>query len=104
MPTQAEAIEDQYHALVSEFALRPLKSEADLDSAVQVLNRLLDIGPSRRTEDQEDYMQVLGTLIHEYEQIHWPMPTDLEDREVLRLHHEACLAREREAGPLEDPF
>jgi len=103
MPTQARAIEEQYLSLVAEFPLRPLKSDADLDRAVEILNRLLDLGPSRRTEDQEDYMQVLGTLIHEYEQIHWPMPADLEDREVLRRHHEEWLAREREAGPLEDP-
>lgn len=103
MSTGARTTEDRYEALVGEFPLRPLKSEADLDRAVAMLNRLLDVGPDRRTEDQDDYLHVLGTLIHEYEQVHWPMDVDLEEQEVLRRHHEAWLAREREAGPLEDP-
>ena len=101
MPTHAQAIEKQYLALVSEFPLRPLKSESDLDRAVEMLNRLIDVGQSRRTQDEDDYMQVLGMLIHEYEQIHWPMPADLEEREILRQHHQARLAANPE--PADDP-
>ena len=89
MATEIRATESRYLELVRDLPLRPLKSEADLGRAVAMLNRLLDIGKSRRSEDEEDYLHVLGSLISEYEDVHWPMPSDLEEREVLRLHREA---------------
>ena len=92
MPTEARVAEDRFLDLVREFPLRPLENESDLDRAVAMMDRLLDLGGGRRTRDEDDYLNTLGLIIHEYEQIHWPMPSDLEEREVLRRHHEAWLA------------
>ena len=62
------------------------------------LGSLMNIGSERRLTDQSDYMLVLGTLIKEHEDEHWPMPCELEERKILRLHHEAWLARETETS------
>ena len=72
------AATDRYLELVKECPLRPIKSEAELGRATEVLGRLL------RRDDlddaEEDYVDVLGDLIEAYEDIHWPMPSDLEER------------------------
>src|SRR4051794_25642847 len=88
MATGTRATEGRYFELVRECPLRPLKNEGDLDRAIAVLNRLLDIEECRRSQDEEDYMHVLGTLIGEYEDVNWPMPSEVEEREVLRRHRE----------------
>lgn len=105
MATETRTTEGAYLRLVQEFPLRPLKSEADLDRAIAMLDRLIDLGESERSEDEDDYMDVLGTLVMEYEEVHWPMPSDLEEREVLRLHREAWLASEeaRDESAAENP-
>lgn len=98
MATEVETNLERYLSLIRAFPLRPLRSEEDLDRAIGVLNGLIDIGKSRRSRDEDDYMHVLGTLIGEYEDVHWPMPSDLEEREVIRLHRES-----RAIPPEDDP-
>ena len=95
MSAETRTTEDAYLRLVRELPLRLLNYQADLDR---------DTGQRERSEDEDDSMDVFGTLVMEDEQVDWPMPADLEDQDVLRLHHEASLAREREAGPLEVPY
>ena len=98
MGTEVQTRGVGYLDLIQGFPLRPLRSEADLDRAVLMLDQLIDIGLDQRSTDQSDYMLVLGTLIKEYEDVHYPMPCELEEREVLRLHHEAWLARNPETS------
>jgi HTH-type transcriptional regulator/antitoxin HigA len=87
METETRVTGSRYFELVRELPLRPLKSEADLDRAVAMMHRLCDIRDM--TEDEDDYLHVLGSLISEYEDVHWPMDSDLEERELIRLHREA---------------
>ena len=61
----------RYMELVAGFPLRPIRSEAQLDRAIKGVNSLLD--QAKRTKDEEDYLDVLGTLIHAYEEVHYPM-------------------------------
>ena len=82
---------DRYFAPARELPPRPLGSEADLDRAVAMRNRLLDVGKSCRGEDEDDYRHVLGSLVSDYEGVRWPMPSDFEEREVIRVHREARL-------------
>jgi HTH-type transcriptional regulator / antitoxin HigA len=96
MATETRALNEAYFDLVRELPLRPLRSEEDLSRAIAMLDRLMDRGASSRSEDETDYMLVLGSLVEEYENIHWPMPSELEERELLRAHHEAWLARNPE--------
>ncbi|AGA27796.1 helix-turn-helix domain-containing protein [Singulisphaera acidiphila] len=61
----------RYMELVAAFPLRPLRSEAQLDRAIKVVDGLID--QAKRTKDEEDYLDVLGTLIEGYEEVHHPM-------------------------------
>lgn len=61
----------RYMELVAAFPLRPIRSQAQLDRAIKVVDSLLD--QAKRTRDEEDYLDVLGTLIHAYEEAHYPM-------------------------------
>jgi HTH-type transcriptional regulator/antitoxin HigA len=92
MATDVSTVSERYLELIRAHPLRPIRSEEDLDRAIAMLDALIDLGMSHRTENEEDYMLVLGTLVMEYEDIHWPMPSDLEEQEVLRRHREAKMA------------
>lgn len=51
---------------------RPIISEAQLLATQQVIDTLLD--QAELTPDERDCLNVLGTLVYEYEQKHQPMP------------------------------
>lgn len=72
---------DTYLALVHAFPLRPIRSDAQLDAAVEMIDRLL----ARRSLDkaEEDYLQVLSDLVERYEAEEHPMQP-LSDGEMLR--------------------
>ena len=50
--------------------VRPIKSEADYDTALQVIDRLM--GAALRAV-QSDELEVLVTLVEAYEAVHWPI-------------------------------
>jgi HTH-type transcriptional regulator / antitoxin HigA len=58
-------ISAKYLDLIRSFPLRPIRSEAELDRAEAMLHQLLD-APSLSAPEQ-DYLEILGNLIHEYE-------------------------------------
>ena len=62
---------DRYMELVSEFPLKPVRNDKELDRATAMLNQLLDIEHLNR--DERDYLEVLGALIEEYEDEHHPI-------------------------------
>src|SRR2546422_1213847 len=62
---------DRYLELIRQFPLKPLHNDKDLKRATVMLQELLDI--EELDPDERDYLQVLGTLIHEYESAHHPM-------------------------------
>jgi HTH-type transcriptional regulator/antitoxin HigA len=74
--------EDQYLDLVRQFPLRPLRSDADLEAAVAVIDALID--RPRLTAPEQDYLDVLGDLVEAYEAEAVPM-RPVGDAELLRF-------------------
>ena len=71
-----------YIELLKTFPPRPIASEEELLATQQVIDSLID----RRelTPDEQDYLNVLGTLVYEYEQLnHEPIP-DIHGVELLK--------------------
>lgn len=71
---------DSYINLLQQFPPRPIKSEAEFIAAQKVVDTLLD---GEMTIEKRDYLNVLGMLIHEYEEKNVAIP-DLEGVELLK--------------------
>jgi HTH-type transcriptional regulator / antitoxin HigA len=72
---------DGYFKLVQRFPLRPIRSDGELDEAVRMVDSLLarrDLAP-----EEEDYLEVLGDLVEQYESEAHPM-APVSDAEMLR--------------------
>jgi HTH-type transcriptional regulator/antitoxin HigA len=74
--------EDRYLELVRRFPLRPLRTDADLDAAVAVVDGLLE--QDRRSAPERDYLDVLGDLIEAYEAEAVPI-RPVGDADMLRF-------------------
>ena len=57
--------QDRYIELLKQFPPRPIKSEEELEATQEIVNQLLD--KLQLTEEESDYLDVLGMLIYEYE-------------------------------------
>jgi HTH-type transcriptional regulator / antitoxin HigA len=57
---------DRYIELLNTFPPRPIKTEEDLEVTQSVVNSLIDQG--KLSQDEKDYLNLLGTLIYEYEE------------------------------------
>ncbi len=73
---------DKYLQLLQTFPPRTIKSDEELDQTVAVIDELLD-RPSLSLEES-DYLNVLGTLVYDYEQKTEPVP-DLNGVELLKV-------------------
>ncbi len=62
---------DRYFALVREFPLRPLRTDAELDRAIAIIDRLLARGAL--AHDEDDYLDVLSDLVEKYEDERYPI-------------------------------
>ena len=78
--------DDRYLELVEAFPLRPIRSDEELDQAVEIIDSLL----SQKTlvADEEDYLDVLSDLVRRYESEAHPM-APVSDAELLRHLTEA---------------
>src|SRR2546423_4637912 len=74
--------EDRYLDLVRRFPLRPLRSDADLDAAVAVIDGLID--RPTLTAPEQDYLDVLSDLVEAYEAEMVPI-RPVGDAELLRF-------------------
>jgi HTH-type transcriptional regulator/antitoxin HigA len=72
---------NSYIELLNGFPSRPVKSEADFFATQKVIDSLIDRG--ELTSDEEDYLDVLGTLVYEYEEKHVHIP-DLHGVDLLK--------------------
>ena len=61
----------RYLELVAAFPLRPIRSDAQHEAALVAMRSLLGV---ERSEDEDDYLDVLGDLIRAYEVEHFPLP------------------------------
>ncbi|RCJ14569.1 transcriptional regulator [Nostoc sp. ATCC 43529] len=71
-----------YKELLTYFLPRPIKNEEDLEKTQAVVDSLLDKG--ELTESEEDYITLLGLLIHEYESKQNLVP-DIYGVELLKV-------------------
>jgi HTH-type transcriptional regulator/antitoxin HigA len=78
--------QDRYLDLVRRFPLRPLRTDADLDAAVEVIDSLLDRDDLAPAE--QDYLDVLGDLVEAYEEATIPI-RPVDDAGLLKLLIEA---------------
>ncbi len=58
--------QNNYTELLISFPPRPIKTEEDLEKIQEIVGNLLD--KRELTEDEEDYLHLLGILIEEYEE------------------------------------
>lgn len=81
-PVVARGTEDRYLKLVRAFALRPIRSDAELDRAIAMIDSLTDrddLDPG-----EEDYRDVLADLVHKYEAEHDPI-APVPDADMVRF-------------------
>jgi HTH-type transcriptional regulator/antitoxin HigA len=79
----AQQLSRQYLSLVRRFALRPLRRSDEVQEAVAVLSKLAKRG--RLSRDEEDYYDVLATLVRQYEQAHLPQRKISPPNELLEF-------------------
>jgi HTH-type transcriptional regulator/antitoxin HigA len=80
--TTHHAAGDAYLKLIQVFPLRPLRTEADLDSAIAVIDSLVD--RKKLAPGEQDYLDVLSRLVEDYEDEHDPLP-DMTGVQALRF-------------------
>ncbi len=99
MPT-AESISTgskQYIELLQNFPPRPITSEAELTATQVVIDDLLD--ESSLTPAQQDYLNLLGILVYEYEEKHIPI-ADLSGLELLKALIEEMGLKQKDLVPV----
>ncbi len=77
---------DRYLELIRQFPLRPLRTDADLDAAVAVVDALID--QDDLSAPEQDYLDVLSDLVEAYEEAAVPIKP-VGDAEMLRFMIEA---------------
>jgi HTH-type transcriptional regulator/antitoxin HigA len=88
---------DAYISLLQRFAPRPIHSEAQLEAAQAVIDSLID--QSHLTLEEKDYLNVLGTLVYEYEQTLEPLP-DIYGVELLTVLIEERSLKQKDLVPI----
>jgi HTH-type transcriptional regulator/antitoxin HigA len=86
-----------YIELLTEFPPRPIHSQADLDAVQKVVYELIDRG--KLNADEEDYLNLLGTLVHQYEEIHHPIP-DIYGVELIETLLEEFDLKQKDLVPI----
>jgi len=72
MTTGLKTPSSYYLQLINTFPPRPINNEAQLLATQDQIDAIID--RQNITQDDKDYLQVLGTLVYDYEQKHEPMP------------------------------
>ncbi len=73
MTTGLKTPSSYYIELITTFAPRPITNDAELIATQNQINHILDKG--KLTQDDRDYLKVLGTFVYDYEDKNEPMPT-----------------------------
>ena len=88
---------DFYIELLNAFPPRPIHSEAAFLATQNVIDSLIDRG--ELTPDEEDYLNLLGTLVHEYEEKHIHI-SDLYGVELLKALIAESNLRQKDLVPI----
>jgi HTH-type transcriptional regulator / antitoxin HigA len=81
MTTGLKTPSSYYLQLINTFPPRPITNEAQLLATQDQIDAIID--RQKITQDDKDYLEVLGTLVYDYEQKHEPIPV-LEGIELLK--------------------
>ena len=90
-------ITENYLKLLQEFPPRPITSKFDFEATQTVINQLLD--KPELTPEEEDYLEVLGTLISEYEKEEDIIP-DIYGTELLKALIEEHNLKQKDLVPI----
>ncbi len=74
-------VSNDYIELLTSFPPRPITSEEELELTQNMIDQLLD--QEKLSQDEKDYLNVLGALVYEYEQQQEPIP-DIYGVELLK--------------------
>jgi HTH-type transcriptional regulator / antitoxin HigA len=83
--------------LITHFPPRPITNKAELIATQNRINSILDRG--KLTQDDRDYLKVLGILVYDYEQQHEPMP-NLRGGELLKALLEEANLQPKDLVPI----
>ncbi len=72
--------QNRYLELMTAFPLRAINTDAELDAATEMIHSLIDLESRNKAED--DYLDVLTSLVEAYESVHEPV-FDVADHEML---------------------
>ncbi|MEG4996513.1 helix-turn-helix domain-containing protein [Microcoleus sp. B4-D4] len=86
-----------YIELLKIFPPRPITAEEELIVTQKAIDSLLDKG--ELTPDERDYLNVLGTLVYEYEQTLEPIP-DIYGIELLKVLIKEFELRQKDLVPI----
>lgn len=81
MTTGIENHSDYYRDLINSFLPRPITKEDELIATQKQINSILD--KKQLTQDDKDYLKVLGMLVYEYEEMHEIIP-EIKGVELLK--------------------
>lgn len=84
-----------YIELLQAFPPRPIKSEEELLATQEVIDSLIDRAMESLSPDESDYLNLLGTLVYEYEQTQEPVP-DIYGVELLKVWMEELGLRQKD--------
>ncbi|MBD1933032.1 helix-turn-helix domain-containing protein [Trichocoleus sp. FACHB-69] len=87
----------EYMSLLKAFPPRPIATEEDFIATQQVIDSLIDRG--NLTPDEQDYLNVLGSLVHDYEELHHPLPT-LQGIELIKALMVELNLRQKDLVPI----
>jgi len=73
---------DSYIQLLQQFPPRPISNDEELEATQAVIDKLLD--RPQLSQDESDYLNVLGMLVFDYEQKGEPIP-DIYGVELLKV-------------------
>lgn len=88
---------NSYIELLQKFPPRPIKSEAEFLATQEIIDTLLDSG--QITPEQQEYINLLGILVHEYEEKHVSIP-DLSGVELLAALIEELNLKQKDLVPI----
>lgn len=88
---------ETYIDLITEFPPRPIKSEQDFIAIQKIVDTLLDL--KQLSPDQREYLNLLGILIHEYEEKTVEIP-DIYGVELLSVLIEEWDLKQKDLVPI----
>jgi HTH-type transcriptional regulator / antitoxin HigA len=98
MTTGIKTPSSYYMELITEFPPRPITNEAEFIATQERINFVLD--KRKITQDDRDYLKILGMLVYEYEEEHEPPMPTLKGIDLLKALLEESHLQSNDLVPL----